>query len=438
MMKSLNSSSNYTFLLLSAVTGLLLALLISYFIPAEKNTFTERSSSQSGSSHSVKSDSPEPGNKNSPEPGNKNSPEAGKKNHLEAENNHPENIPVAQLTQATTPDSVQPVGTYAPAVNRAAPSVVNIFTRKLIKRNRIAFSNNSLEKLLEQYYPPPSREETNLGSGVIVSSQGHILTNNHVITGAEGIEILLKDGRYLPATIVGRDLETDLALLKIAASNLPIIYFGDSSALQVGDIVLAIGNPFGFGHTVTSGIISGLNRSEFRANYFDNFIQTDAAINPGNSGGALVNTRGELIGINTINVSNNGGSQGIGFAIPASMAREIMYQLITYGEVERGWIGIEAKEITPMLAQQLGNDAIIGSIIIVGILEEGPAQQAGILPGDIITHINGHKIRTAKNAFQLITDIHPGDNAMLQGIRKTQSFQYKVTVSRRPYMSARE
>ena len=327
------------------------------------------------------------------------------------------------------------ITSFAPAVNRAAPAVVNIFTRKRIKQKNSLYNNATLRALIEKR-PPPSRykEETNLGSGVIVSSQGHILTNNHVISGAEDIEVLLKDGRFLRASIVGRDLETDLALLKVTARNLPTILFGDSSTLQVGDIVLAIGNPFGLGHTVTSGIVSALNRSQFRANSFDNFIQTDAAINPGNSGGALVNTQGEMIGINTINISNSGGSQGIGFAIPSSLARDVMYQLITFGEVRRGWIGIEAKEISPMLAQQLGSEVRHG-LLIIGVLQHGPGQKAGIQAGDVITHINNIKITSAKNALNLITRLRPGDIAILRGVRRNQSLQFKVIAEERPQMS---
>ncbi|MCP3850452.1 MAG: trypsin-like serine protease [Gammaproteobacteria bacterium] len=327
------------------------------------------------------------------------------------------------------------VTSFAPAVNRASPAVVNIFTRKRVKKLNDLYNNATLRALIERR-PPPSRykEENNLGSGVIVSSQGHILTNNHVITGAEDIEVLLKDGRYLHAAIVGRDLETDLALLKVSAQQLPTILFGDSSSLQVGDIVLAIGNPFGLGHTVTSGIVSALNRSQFRANNFDNFIQTDAAINPGNSGGALVNVHGEMIGLNTITISNNGGSQGIGFAIPSSLARKVVDQLINFGEVRRGWIGIEAKEITPMLAKQL-NSEIMHGLLIIGVLQDGPGQKAGIQAGDIITHINNIKITSAKNALDLITHLRPGDIAVLRGIRNSQSLQYKVLAEKRPQMS---
>lgn len=361
------------------------------------------------------------------------------------------------LGQKTQPDNINPVSTisspndtqniskqpplpimvnsFAPAVNRAAPAVVNIFTRKLVKQQDSFYNNSTLRALLENRRPPSRyKEETNLGSGVIVSSEGHILTNNHVISGAEDIEVLLKDGRYLKASLVGRDLETDLALLKVTAQNLPTIDFGDSSNLQVGDIVLAIGNPFGLGHTVTSGIISALNRSQFRANNFDNFIQTDAAINPGNSGGALVNTRGEMIGLNTINISNSGGSQGIGFAIPSSLARNIMKQLINHGEVQRGWIGIEARDISPMLAQQLNSEILYG-LLIIGVLQNGPGQKAGIQAGDIITHINGIEINSAKNALELITNLHPGDIAILRGVRHNQSLHFKVVAEERPKMS---
>jgi len=336
---------------------------------------------------------------------------------------------------AIAPATVGQLTSFAPAVNLAAPAVVNIFTRKRVKQANDLY-NNALLKALQENTRPPSqyKDETDLGSGVIVSSQGHILTNNHVISGAEDIQVLLHDGRYLKATIVGHDLETDLALLKITAAQLPTIQFGNSNSLQVGDIVLAIGNPFGLGNTVTSGIISALNRSRFRANSFDNFIQTDAAINPGNSGGALINIHGEMIGLNTINITSSGGSQGIGFAIPSSMVREVMYHLITYGEVRRGWIGIEAKEITPMLAEQLHSETTYG-LLIIGVLHKGPAQKAGINAGDIITHINNIKIDSVKTALKAITNLRPGDTAVLRGMHRNQSVQFKVTAEKRPQMS---
>jgi len=358
------------------------------------------------------------------------------------ENVQTNNTTAVQKTSESLPptrrvDQTEPAGitSFAPAVNLASPAVVNIFTRKHIRQEKSLYNNATLRALIEKRSPPSRyKEENNLGSGVIVSSQGHILTNNHVIAGAEDIEVLLIDGRYLHATIVGIDLETDLALLKVTAQNLSTIHFGDSSNLQVGDIVLAIGNPFGLGHTVTSGIVSALNRSQFRANSFDNFIQTDAAINPGNSGGALVNTQGEMIGLNTINISNSGGSQGIGFAIPSSLAYDVMHQLITFGEVRRGWIGIEAKELSPMLAKQLNSETLYG-LLIIGVLQHGPGQKAGIQAGDIITHINNIKITSAKNALKLITHLRPGDIAILRGVRQNQSLQFKVVAEKRPQMS---
>ncbi|MCU7938162.1 MAG: trypsin-like peptidase domain-containing protein [gamma proteobacterium symbiont of Bathyaustriella thionipta] len=392
-MTSKNPSSQL-FFLLSAAAGFLIALILYYLL--QNNT-----------------DEPISATNNLPLP-------------QEEVSRSPANQPRAKSTQIIS---------FAPAVNRAAPAVVNIFTRKRVKHENTLYNNATLRALIEKRSPPSQyREENNLGSGVIVSSQGHILTNNHVISGAQDIEVLLKDGRYLQASIVGRDLETDLALLKVSAAKLSTIQFGDSSNLQVGDIVLAIGNPFGLGNTVTSGIISALNRSQFRANSFDNFIQTDAAINPGNSGGALVNTQGEMIGLNTINISNSGGSQGIGFAIPSSLVREIMYQLITYGEVRRGWIGIEAKEISPMLAQQLNSESS-HALLIIGVLQNGPSQKAGINAGDIITHINNIKISSAKMALDLITNLRPGEVAILRGMRRNQSLQFKVIAEERPQMS---
>lgn len=396
-MKSKKVSSHTIFLILSAIGGFLLALAYDSFYIGNKDLANRQTQEQPGQLFSI-----------------------------------PQSTDLAPIRNNDHPALFN---SFAPAVNRAAPAVVNIFTRKLVKQRNAPHNNSTFRALLENRKPPSLyKEETNLGSGVIVSPQGHILTNNHVISGAKDIEVLLKDGRYLKANLVGRDMETDLALLKVTASNLPTIHFGDSSELQVGDIVLAIGNPFGLGHTVTSGIVSALNRSQFRANNFDNFIQTDAAINPGNSGGALVNTKGEMIGLNTINISNSGGSQGIGFAIPSNLAQNIMAQLITHGEVQRGWIGIEAREVSPMLAKQL-NSEINHGLLIIGVLQGGPGQKAGIQAGDMITHINGIEITAAKDAFDLITNLKPGDIAILRGVRFNQSLHFKVVAEERPQMS---
>lgn len=398
-MHSKKHASSKLFLLFSALAGFILALSLYYFYPKS----------------SLLPDPPLPEDNSQ-------------------QLSYSETLQTAKFTHSLQNDAMKLsfVNSFAPAVNLAAPAVVNIFTRKRIKQQDSLYNDSAMRAMLENRPPPPLyKEESDLGSGVIVSSEGHILTNNHVISDANDIEVLLKDGRYFQATIVGRDLETDLALLKVSAKNLPIIYFGDSAALQVGDIVLAIGNPFGLGHTVTSGIISALNRSQFRANSFDNFIQTDAAINPGNSGGALVNTQGEMIGLNTINISNSGGSQGIGFAIPAALAKKVMHQLINYGEVSRGWIGIEAREITPMLAQQLKTDIQYG-LFIVGTLENGPGFKAGLQAGDMITHIDDKEIVSAKKALEFITDLRPGNTAILRGVRKDKAIEFKVLAEKRP------
>ncbi len=315
------------------------------------------------------------------------------------------------------------ITSFASAVHRASPSVVNIFTHK----QQDSTLSNILEKNIIQ-------QDNSLGSGVIISSDGYIITNNHVISDAKDIQVLLKDGRYLKANLIGHDLEIDLALLKVSATELPTIEFGDSESLQVGDIALAIGNPFGLDHTVTFGIVSALNRSRFRTNSFDNFIQTDAAINPGNSGGALVDIQGKMIGLNTINISNSGGSQGIGFAIPSTLVREVMYQLITYGKVQRGWIGIEARQISPMIAQQL-NTQSNNAILIIAVLENGPSDKAGIQAGDIITHLNKIVISSAQAAVQVVTKLRPGDMIVLDGIRNKEAVQFKITVQERPYRS---
>jgi len=322
---------------------------------------------------------------------------------------------------------------YAPAVKRASPSIVSIYTRKRIRKPYPLFNEPQLNILANQLHGMPSliEEETNLGSGVIVSKNGHIITNLHVITGAQDIQISLKDGRSLTATLIGGDSETDLAVLKVDSTDLPVINFGDPTRLEVGDIVLAIGNPFGLGHTVTSGIVSALGRSRFQASSFDNFIQTDAAINPGNSGGGLINTQGELVGINTITITNDGGSQGIGFAIPSDLAQYVLQELIEFGEVRRGWIGIEARELTPALAQQLGLNHSSG-LLILGVMSDGPAHVGGIRGGDIVTHINGKTIISAQAAFDMITRVKPGNKIKIQGIRDKKTANFKITVTRRP------
>ena len=333
-------------------------------------------------------------------------------NYYSTQSSVPTTTTTSQPAVTTPSTQIKPlalplVSSYAPAVNRAAPSVVNIFTRKLVKQQDKLYSNSILRALLENRKPPSRyKEETNLGSGVIISSQGHILTNNHVISGAEDVEVLLIDGRYLRAEIVGRDLETDLALLKVSAQNLPIIHFGDSSSIQVGDVVLAIGNPFGLGHTVTSGIISALNRSQFRANSFDNFIQTDAAINPGNSGGPLVNSAGQVVGVN---VAVAQGAQNIGFAIPINIIKDGLAAFNETGQfVSKPYLGVRYQLISKEAA--LLNEVPQGAYIIE-VVPGSPAEKIDIRPGDIITKIGEKELGDEDSDLsEVIADRKPGDD----------------------------
>ena len=275
------------------------------------------------------------------------------------------------------------------------------------------------------------QRSSSLGSGVIVGASGFILTNHHVIEAADGIEIALSDGRKLAAKVVGTDPETDLAVLKVATSDLPAMTFGQPDAIRVGDVVLAIGNPFGVGQTVTMGIVSGLGRSHVGLSTFENYIQTDAAINPGNSGGALVDTSGNLVGINTAIYSRNGGSMGIGFAIPVSLAKEVMDQIIATGTVTRGWIGVEMQELTPELAESFKLDSTDGTLI-AGVIRDSPAEQAGIRPGDILTAVEGKHVTDSSSMLNLIAALQPGKRAALTVVRNGKSLQISVLVGKRP------
>ena len=322
---------------------------------------------------------------------------------------------------------------YADAVGRAMPAVVNVQTAKVITRRVHPFMD---DPLLQHFFgdriSSTSKEiQTSLGSGVIISTQGYILTNNHVISGADDIQVLLADGRNVRASIVGVDADTDLAILRISLDQLPTIVIGDSNSLRVGDIALAIGNPFGVGQTVTMGIVSATGRDHLGINTYEDFIQTDAAINPGNSGGALINARGELIGINSAIYSRSGGSQGIGFAIPVSMAKGVMKQIIEHGHVVRGWLSIEAQDLTADLAQSLNLDSTNG-VLISGVLRGGPADEAGILPGDVVLAINKQAVDDARQAMKIISDQHPDDMIRLDGSRQGKGFTAQAKVSQRP------
>lgn len=331
--------------------------------------------------------------------------------------------PVASTYQGATTS-------YAKAVTTAAPAVVNIFSTKIVTQRIPLFDDPVAQHLFGNPAVARQRLERSLGSGVIVSQQGYVLTNNHVIENASEILLALHDGRTAEAKLVGSDPATDLAVLKISLDKLPTITLGNSDKLQIGDVVLAIGNPFGVGQTVTHGIISATGRTDLGINAFENFIQTDAPINPGNSGGALVNAYGQLIGINTAIFSRSGGSQGIGFAIPTSLATQVLKQIIEHGQVIRGWLGLETQDIDPALAQQLGLSETTGAII-TAIERGGPADRAGLRPGDLLADINGVKIRDSKQAMYRIVQMQPGQHATLGVIREGQRYAVKATLVQR-------
>jgi serine protease DegS len=348
---------------------------------------------------------------------------------------------VIEVKQTAAPSHAAPragasgglVASYADAVDSAAAAVVNVYTSKTITRERHPLLDDPLFRHFfgDQLNVPNQRTQTSLGSGVLVSPQGYVLTNNHVITGADEIQVLLNDGRSVRASVVGVDPDTDIAVLHIQLDKLPSITFDIHDKLRVGDVVLAIGNPFGVGQTVTQGIISATGRTQLGINRYEDFIQTDAAINPGNSGGALINAYGELIGINTAIYSRSGGSQGIGFAIPADLAANIMKQIIEQGHVERGWIGIEAQDLTPGLAESFGLEGTHG-LLIAGVLADGPADKGGIQPGDVIVKVDGKAVDTARSAMGQIARSGPETEVLLEGIRSGQPFSARVVTGRRP------
>jgi len=329
-------------------------------------------------------------------------------------------------------------GSYHEAVKRSMPSVVNIFTSKgpAKPRARKGSNPNSADPLFKFFFgdqPPEDEPNSSLGSGVLVSAQGYILTNHHVISDADDIDVALSDGRKVKAQVIGSDPETDIAVLKIEAKQLPPpITLGKVESVHVGDVVLAIGNPFGVGQTVTSGIVSALGRDHVGINTFENFIQTDAAINPGNSGGALVDTRGNLIGINTAIYSNNGGSMGIGFAIPISLAKQVMEAILTNGSVTRGWIGVEPQNLTKELSESLGLPSTTEGVLLSGVLEGGPAARGGVKPGDVLIAVNGNPTKDVRQLLNQIAQIGPGNDANLKILRKDKEVELKVQTGKRP------
>ena len=321
-------------------------------------------------------------------------------------------------------------GSYREAAGRAMPAVVNILTSKSLGKNHPLLKDPFFRRFFGER-TPRQEQQSSLGSGVIVSPDGYILTNNHVIEAADEIHVVLADGRKEPARVVGTDPETDLAVIRIDARSLPVIVLGHADQARVGDVVLAIGNPFGVGQTVTMGIISALGRNNLHINHFENFIQTDAAINFGNSGGALIDSDGNLLGINSAIYSQTGGSVGIGFAIPVSTAKTVMESIIKHGQVVRGWIGIETQDITPELAESFGLARDKGAII-AGVVSNGPADRAGILPGDILLAVAGKPVGSTSEMLNLIAQLPPGQKATMTVMRKNREAAVQVDVAKRP------
>jgi serine protease DegQ len=320
---------------------------------------------------------------------------------------------------------------YSEAAKRASPAVVSITASRMPARDPRADDPAFRFFFGDRARQMPRERQVGLGSGVIVSPAGYLITNNHVIEGADDVEVALGDGRSARARTIGADPESDVAVLKIDLDKLPVIAFGDVDRLQVGDVVLAIGNPFGVGQTVTSGIVSALGRNALGINIFENFIQTDAAINPGNSGGALVDASGNLLGINTAIYSRSGGNLGIGFAIPVSTARQVMESLIKDGRVTRGWIGVEPRDLTPEIARTLDLPVKQG-VLVTGVVQNGPASEGGLRPGDVVLKIADTPVTTTPQLLNAVAALKPGEVAPITVQRGKEKQELKVKVGQRP------
>ena len=342
---------------------------------------------------------------------------------------------VVEVREAPAGSPVQPVTTRGPlsfsdAAKKAIPSVVNISATRQVRRRNPLIDDPAFQRFFGERFNLPPETQLSLGSGVIVSREGYILTNDHVVEGVSEIQVTLHDGRTVIGKTVGTDPDTDLAVVRVSAGGLTPVTFGQSDSARVGDVVLAIGDPFSVGQTVTMGIISAVGREIGNQNPFGSFIQTDAAINPGNSGGALVDTSGNLIGINTLIFSRSGGYQGIGFAIPVSLAKRVMEQIIETGTVTRGWFGVDVADITPELAESLGLKGTRGAI--VGAIERGsPAEKSGIRLGDVIFSINGRVVPDVSTALNAIAEVPPGKSVPVKVIRRNQELSLEVTVGKR-------
>ena len=334
---------------------------------------------------------------------------------------------ISLIEAPALPSDAIPPGSLRGAAQKASAAVVSITTSKAAGKNPHAG-----DPWFKFFYGDQGAEpQGGMGSGVIVSSSGYILTNNHVVEGVDDIEVFLNDSRSTRAKVIGTDPETDLAIVKIDLDRLPVIVLGNSDSLQVGDQVLAIGNPFGVGQTVTSGIVSALGRNQLGINTFENFIQTDAAINPGNSGGALVDTQGNLLGINTAIYSRSGGSMGIGFAIPVSTAKQVLEGIVRDGQVTRGWIGVEPNDLSTELAETFDVKTKEG-VIITGVLQNGPAARAGIRPGDVIVAIGGKSVANVTQLLAAVSGLKPGTATQFAIQRKNKTLNMDVTPGLRP------
>jgi len=337
-----------------------------------------------------------------------------------------ESSPVAVLT----PTAASLRLSFSEAARRAIPAVVNISATREVKRRNPLLDDPNFQRFFGERFSLPNETQLSLGSGVIVSREGYILTNDHVVEGVSDIKVTLSDGRTVPGKIVGTDPDTDLAVVRVNAAGLTPITFGLSDQARVGDIVLAIGDPFSVGQTVTMGIISAVGRELGPSTPFSNFIQTDAAINPGNSGGALVDTNGNLIGVNTLIFSRSGGYQGIGFAIPVSLAKRVMEQIIETGTVTRGWFGVEVADITPELAESLGLKGTDGAII--GAIERGsPAERSGMRLGDVIVAVNGRTVANSTATLNAIAGVTPGQSVPVKVMRRNQPMMLDIMVGKR-------
>ncbi|KEA63248.1 Outer membrane stress sensor protease DegS [Marinobacterium lacunae] len=344
--------------------------------------------------------------------------------------------PTVEIRQANNErNSTQGPFSYADAVDRAAPAVVNIYTRTLVDSDGNPIGNDPLYKHYFNSETPPTQERihSSLGSGVIINPQGYVVTNNHVIAGADSIIVALQDGREAVAQTVGTDPETDIAVLKISLGDLPDITLAPTESLRVGDVVLAIGNPFGVGQTVTQGIISATDRNSLGLNTYEDFIQTDAAINPGNSGGALIDPNGNLVGINTAIFSKSGGSEGIGFAIPVDLVKQVLEDLIERGRVVRGWVGVEAQPLNPRLAESFGLSPEQHGLIIAGIYRDSPAHTAGLQPGDVLLALDEQPITDdGHTTMNTIARLKPGEKVRFTIYRNGAQQEIEVTTTERP------